>query len=153
MNNKTQPIKLGVIKVKPHSAEALWGLCSRLSNACSLSRTTGTCATATEGRPCAEQKAEVIPPAVVVDFVNAYVIRKQRDDKRDRADQAVPEATPETGYVADFVSRMDRGIVSRSATGHEDGDADQHQSEQNALFHVLILSWFGFEGVGPEWLT
>jgi len=114
----------------------------RLSNRCSLTRTTGTCAAATEGRPCADQKAEVIPSAVVVDFVNIYVVRKQRDDERDRADQTMPEATPETSDVADLVSRIDRGIVSRSATGHENEGADEQQAEQDVLFHELILSWF-----------
>jgi len=141
------------IKSKPHSAEALWGLCPILSDDCSLARAAGTCATAAEGRASTDQETEVIPSAVVVDFVNTYVVREQRDDERDRADQAMPEATPETGNITDLVSRISRGIRSRSATGHENCDADEQQAEQNVLFHELILSWFGFEGVRPEWLT
>jgi hypothetical protein len=119
-------------------------------NCCSLARAADCGTTTAEGRTGANQEAEVIPSAVVVDFVNTYVVRKQRDDECDRADHAVPEATPETGDVADLVSCIDRGIVSRGATGHENDDADKHQTEQNVLFHELILSCFDFEGVRPE---
>src|SRR5208337_2941552 len=43
----------------------------------------------------AQQEPEVVPAAVVMHFVEVHLIRKQRNDERNRADEAVPQAKPE----------------------------------------------------------
>src|SRR3989344_5021135 len=49
----------------------------------------------TEQNPGAEYETEVVPAAVVVNLVEAHVVREERDDESDRRDHPVPETEPE----------------------------------------------------------
>ena len=53
---------------------------------------------AAEDKARAQQKSEIVPRTIVVDFVHAHVLVKQRDDKGHRRDEAVPQTAPKSRH-------------------------------------------------------
>src|SRR3989338_9195975 len=49
----------------------------------------------TEQNPGAEYETEVVPATVVVNLVEAHIVREERDDESDRRDHSVPQTEPE----------------------------------------------------------
>ena len=48
----------------------------------------------------AQDETEIVPAAVVMDFVEANMVGEDGDDEGDRCDHAVPDAFPEPGGFA-----------------------------------------------------
>ncbi|MFM2357493.1 MAG: hypothetical protein RJA61_230 [Candidatus Parcubacteria bacterium] len=89
----------------------------------------------TESTACPQHKSEVVPSAAVVDFVEVYVVRKQRDDERDRTNESVPQAEPESGDATVGSSGVcDRIGSSRTASQHDNSQQRKGQQGQ-LLFH------------------
>jgi hypothetical protein len=54
----------------------------------------------------AEHEGEVVPVGVVVDLVDVHVVVEQRDQERDRTDQALPQAKPNPAAPGSWPSAM-----------------------------------------------
>ena len=76
-------------------------------------------ATAAEGHTDSEQKAEVVPAAVVVDLVDLDIVVEQRADEGEDQGQAIPEPHEETCHMPIGVGRVRQGVGS-SAGGDKE---------------------------------
>ncbi len=94
---------------------------------------TGVCcstAAPAENNHKAEDKAEVIPAARVVDFIDRHVVGEKRDDKGDRRDKTMPETVqeaPRPFFFADGPAEL------RIGAGRATGQHNQHHNQQNCL--------------------
>jgi hypothetical protein len=57
-------------------------------------------ATTAKKRTGTDEKAEIVPKAIIVDFINPNRIAKPGNDKGEYGDEAVPEPTPKTGNTS-----------------------------------------------------
>jgi hypothetical protein len=75
-----------------------WSMPKPLNPSPSLTRaSTGFVAAAAKKAHQAEQIAEVVPGAVIVDFVDIQAVEEQGDDEYNGSHEALPESEPESG--------------------------------------------------------
>lgn len=79
----------------------------------------------TEQNPGAEYETEVVPATVVVNFVEAHIVREERDDEGDRRDHPVPQTEPEAGEAPVRCGDM-RGGVGTGDTTHQEQSAQEY---------------------------
>ena len=91
----------------------------------------------TEQNPGAEYETEVVPAAVVVNLVEAHVVREERDDESDRHDHPVPQTEPEASEAPVRGGDM-RGGVGTSGTARQEQGTQEQQTEQVRFLHRLF---------------
>ena len=84
-----------------------------------------------------EQEPEVVPAAVVVNLVEAHIVREERDDESDRHDHPVPQTEPEASEAPVRGGDM-RGGVGTSGTARQEQGTQEQQTEQVRFLHRLF---------------
>jgi hypothetical protein len=75
-------------------------LCFLLKNSLLVFSSACLIATTAKKRTGTDEKAEIVPKAIIVDFINPHRIAKPGNDKGEYGDEAVPEPTPKTGNTS-----------------------------------------------------
>ena len=89
----------------------------------------------------ADDEAEVVPGAVVVHLVDAYVRSEEGNEERDRRDDAVPEAKPETGHRSALRGHVLQLVSPRRARAQRQSRHDQQGGQdQTSLVHFVLLA-------------
>ncbi len=91
----------------------------------------------TEQNPGAEYETEVVPAAVVVNLVEAHVVREERDDEGDRCDHPVPQTEPEASDASIRGGDVHCG-VGTSGTARQEQSAQEYQAQQVRFLHCLF---------------
>ena len=73
-------------------------------------------AAATKDDRQTQQKAKVIPAAVVIGFVDADVILEQGNDKGKWGDESMPHSQPKTSHFSFSIGKIDH-FIGASRTG------------------------------------
>jgi hypothetical protein len=111
-------------------------LCFLLKNSLLAFSSARLIATTTEKRTGTDEKAEIVPEAIVVDFVNTNRIAKPGDDKSEYRDEAVPEPAPKTGNTSLWRGHTLHRICSGCAT-YQSYQSQQQNPSHNA-FHFFL---------------
>jgi hypothetical protein len=89
----------------------------------------------------AEQITEVVPGAVVVDFVDVEVRYKERDHEDEWGNEALPQACPEAGDGVFVIDRAFQSVGARCAGGqdeeHQEGEDECRELHGECLQNVL----------------
>ncbi len=91
----------------------------------------------TEQNPGAEYETEVVPATVVVNLVEAHIVREERDDEGDRCDHPVPQTEPEASDASVRGGHMRSGVGTGGTTRQQQSTQGQ-QAEQVRFFHRLF---------------
>ena len=74
-----------------------------------------------------QHEAEIVPVAAVVDFVDVHVVIEERDDERNRRDDPMPQALPETGDDTARSGSARDAVRPGDATGEEEGEGSEDE--------------------------
>lgn len=102
-----------------------------------LSRPPRRCSASSERATGTKQEPEIVPAAVVVNLVEAHIVREERDDECDWRHHPVPQTEPEAGDAPVRGSDV-RGGVGTGGTTRQEQSTQEQQTEQVRFLHRLF---------------
>ena len=91
----------------------------------------------TKQNPGTEYETEVVPAAVVVNLIEAHVVREERDDEGNWRDHPMPQTEPEASDAPVRGGDM-RGGIGTGGTTRQEQSTQEQQTEQVRFLHRLF---------------